>query len=327
MAMNGDGLFSRARDAADKYKKAQEDEAELISEIGKEMNSEYVGAYITGYTPKEGTCEISKEISGVEIDEKDSSGNKIESIDEKGSQTFTTTEEGELNWRIWDYDGKILRIILDRPTTQKLALKGVEGYNNGVWVMNEVCRECFASEDEGVTVRNLRRSDIEKVSNYDYTKYSHRSGYWKEPEEGSSWDDITHFGETKKYEEKFESPAMWEEHDMEWNYEYDTETKMGSGNPSCETPWEEEFIDEMVSGTGNTTAKTEFKQSYYAHIYQIDEFDNANYYDLTFPGGSWTSSFLATRMVYFRNERCSFGFMFVNNNDCVIGDGTFNSRR
>ena len=37
MAMNGDGLFSKARNAADKYKKAQEDETELISKIGKEM--------------------------------------------------------------------------------------------------------------------------------------------------------------------------------------------------------------------------------------------------------------------------------------------------
>ncbi len=33
MAMSGDGLFSRARNAADKYKKAQEDEAILIDEM------------------------------------------------------------------------------------------------------------------------------------------------------------------------------------------------------------------------------------------------------------------------------------------------------
>ena len=33
MAMNGDGLFSKARNAADKYKKAQEDEEKLIDDI------------------------------------------------------------------------------------------------------------------------------------------------------------------------------------------------------------------------------------------------------------------------------------------------------
>ena len=35
MAMSGDGLFSRARNAADKYKKAQEDEENIIDEISK----------------------------------------------------------------------------------------------------------------------------------------------------------------------------------------------------------------------------------------------------------------------------------------------------
>ena len=35
MAMSGDGLFSRARNAADKYKKAQEDEENIINEISK----------------------------------------------------------------------------------------------------------------------------------------------------------------------------------------------------------------------------------------------------------------------------------------------------
>ena len=33
MALSGDGLFSKARNAADKYKKAQEDEAILIDEM------------------------------------------------------------------------------------------------------------------------------------------------------------------------------------------------------------------------------------------------------------------------------------------------------
>ncbi len=37
MAISGDGLFSKARNAADKYKKAQEDEGELIDDITRDM--------------------------------------------------------------------------------------------------------------------------------------------------------------------------------------------------------------------------------------------------------------------------------------------------
>ncbi len=143
MALSGDGLFGRARNSAEKYKKAQKDEQELISEIGKEMYSEYVGAYVTGYEPTVGTCTITKEQSGVGSDVmEDASGKEIKK-DAEGDQTFTTTAEGELKWRIWDYDGTMLRIILDRPTKQELMLKGIAGYNNGVWAINEVCRKCF----------------------------------------------------------------------------------------------------------------------------------------------------------------------------------------
>ena len=99
MAMSGGGLFSRARNTADKYKKAQEDEAELISEIGKEMNSEYVGAYIEGYKTTGGECTITGDQSGT-----------------GSNQEFKTENEkkdgNELKWRIWDYDGTTLRITL-----------------------------------------------------------------------------------------------------------------------------------------------------------------------------------------------------------------------
>ena len=208
MAMSGNGLFSKARNAADKYKKAQEDEAELISEIGKEMNSEYVGAYITGYTPTSGSCTITGEQSGTE-----------------GKQEFSTEKEKtdgkELKWRIWDYDGTTLRIILDKPTTQKLALKGAVGYNNGVWVINEICRQCFGNKEmNGVKVYNLKRSDIQKVSTYDYKMYSHDDDgdTWIESENGKG---SIKFGSTKKYvdAETVMYPKMWENSDKNWKYE------------------------------------------------------------------------------------------------------------
>ncbi len=60
MAMSGDGLFSKARNAADKYKKAQENEAELIGEIEKEQiqfGGEVVGRFF---------CKAEGDTSGTE---------------------------------------------------------------------------------------------------------------------------------------------------------------------------------------------------------------------------------------------------------------------
>ena len=217
IALSGDGLFSRARNAAEKYKKAQKDETELISEIGKEMNSEYVGAYVEGYEPTGGECIITSEQSGVEKGDK-YLDTEIENLEEDGSQIFTTKEEGALKWRIWDYDGTTLRIILDRATTQKLTLKGAAGYNNGVWVINEICRKCFGQYEEdgetmksGISVANLRRSDIEKVSTYDYTTFKNS--------EGGDWLDNgldEGFGSERVIDNNMTYPKVWVENDSKW---------------------------------------------------------------------------------------------------------------
>ncbi len=292
MAMSGNGLFSRARNAADKYKKAQEDEQDLISEIGKEMNSEYVGAYITGYEPTEGSCTITGAQSGTGED-----------------QTFTTAKEQEkLSWRIWDYDGTILRIILDKPTKQTLKLTNVNGYNNGVWAINEVCRKCFGQYEEdnyngkmktGISVANLRRSDIEKVSTYDYTKYKHKVDGWEEVIDDSADENLIHYGELKKDIQNKQVPTMWSSHDSKWGYEYDKDTRIGLGDPSCENPWEQEYGDEIVTENGSTTAENGFKQSYYAHDYigKEYEFKNSNYYKIIFGNNPYFYFWLAGRFL------------------------------
>ena len=266
MAMNGDGLFSRARNAAEKYKKAQEDEAKLISEIGKEMNSEYVGEYVTGYNP------TTKKDYGIGTN---TSGT--------GTLQNFSTEEG-MKWRIWDYDGTTLRLISEKPTEAKLQLTNVNGYNNGVWAINEICRECYNSNETGVEVRNLRRSDIEAVSNYDYTKYKYQPSSWQEVIGDNESEDLIYYGQTKKYDTNFQSPAMWSNHDKTWTYKYDSTSKKGTGDKSTEVPWEQEYGSENDTGSGNTSAETEFTQSYYAHDYKgkENEFKNSKYYDMIF---------------------------------------------
>ena len=308
MALSGDGLFSRARNSAEKYKKAQEDEEKLISEIGKEMNSEYVGAYVTGYEPTGGECTIPKEKSGVAIgDDKDSKNKPIKSIDSEGNQTFTTEKEKngkELKWRVWDYDGNTLRIILEMPTNQLLCLKGAEGYNYGVWVINEICRKCFGQYEEngitmkkGINVSNLKRSDIQKVSIYDYTKYTQEIGKYSENKDGKG--DIK-YGGKKGYENNY-YPSVWKYRDQFWEYDGIKGDKEG-------LIWESEIIENFE--TNKELGNMEFKQNYYQHSYNKDEFINSIYYDLIFKGNGKDLNgeyFLAGRYVIFDKEKMHFG--------------------
>ena len=318
MAMNGDGLFSRARNAAEKYKKAQEDEAKLISEIGKEMYSEYVGEYVTGYNP------TTKTNYGIET-----STSGTEAI-----QNFST-EEG-MKWRIWDYDGTTLRLISEKPTTQTLQLKNVNGYNNGVWAINEICRECYTMGGvEGITVRNLRRSDIEAVSTYDYTKYKHQPNDWQEVIGNETESNLIYYGQKKTCDTNYQSPAMWSNHDNTWTYKYDEKTKKATGYPDCNNPWELEYESENDTGSGNTSEETEFTQSYYAHDYKgkENEFKNSKYYDMIFTKGDGTPEgeyWLAGRYVHLRESYCDFGLHSVyasTDNSYVNGTDVFSSDR
>ena len=283
MALSGDGLFSRARNAAEKYKKAQEDEQELISDIGKEMNSEYVGAYVTGYTLTEVECKITPKQSGVnKEDEPLNSYNGNIEKDENGNQVFKT--ETDMKWRIWDYDGTILRIISEKPTEKALYLKGADGYNGGVGAMNKVCNDCYSNGKAGVSARNLRRSDIEKVSTYDYRKFKTKSSYFP-VDESSTGDDIINFGENLVLAKDKEIPSAWKK-DSEWSYEYNKEKSEMNGNPSCEYPWEYDFtLEETTSSYIEDDENRKIKEAFYSHTYMEGEFEKKEYFDMIFTNG------------------------------------------
>ena len=73
--------------------------------------SKYIGAYVMGYNPKPVTSSNPYVVSGM-------SGYYYQ------EQTFTT--ETDMLWRIWDYDGKLLTLISDKPTRQELILSGAQ---------------------------------------------------------------------------------------------------------------------------------------------------------------------------------------------------------
>ncbi len=129
-----------------------------------------------------------------------------------------------MKWRIWDYDEntKTIRLISEKPTDATLSLKGATGYNNGVWAINEICRQCYGQYNsdgkmkEGINVANLRRSDIEKVTKYDYTKYNHNAD-----ESNENGTGIYIYGEKMKNNNDYgvNYPKIWETNDKKWTYE------------------------------------------------------------------------------------------------------------
>ena len=315
IALSDNGLFKKAKEAVDKYEKAQKDEEEAIRQISTQMYSEYVGAIVTGYTPITNSCTIGTETSGVSAEDAGKSNYGFENIEKNGEQNFETET---IQWRIWDFDGNTLRIIGD-PTKDTLTLKGAAGYNNGVWAMIEVCEICYSNGKEGIKVSNLKRSDIQKVSTYDYTQFKHKKDDSLEftDDENEISGDLIYFGEAGMSSNgNYQFPQLWKDNDQLWTYEYDSDTGKSSGEDREGEIWEKigtkdgKMSNEMES---NETASI-FKQSYYYHIYNKEEFINEKYFDLIFKTANEETVnryWLGTRDTGVFDNYCDFGYQFV----------------
>ena len=83
-----------------------------------------------------------------------------------------------LRWRIWDIDSQTVRLVPETTTAQKLGIKNTVGFNNGLFLMNDICSKLYAGEVDGITAKSLTYKDIEEkaILNYAAT-HPNASGY------------------------------------------------------------------------------------------------------------------------------------------------------
>ncbi len=337
------GIIERTKEAVEKYKKSSKNETEVLTELGKKLENlnidynDYIGCYVEGYTPTEKTYTITSDVSGIDSN-KDKNGNIYENIDENNEQKFTT--ETDMKWRIWDYDGTTIRLISEKPTNAKLTLDGATGYNNGVWIVNEICRQCYGQYDgnkmkTGIKLNNLKRSDIEKVTKYDYTQCVQL---------GESDVKYYMYGDTKNYSGNNNCPKIWIEFDQKWKYKRECNGNIIGEEEKEGLIWEEEG-NGKYNGSEQSSNVT-FVQSFWRYDYTKEnaenEWVNEKYYDILFEGiekemtygGNW----LATRSTILGRLRSNFDLQIVQRADekkegktvektRVYAGGLFNSDR
>ena len=261
IALSDGGLFNKTQEAAEKYKQAQSDEQEMVRQIATQMYSDYIGVEVTGYNPTgTTTCTIETTKSGY-----------------TDSQTFE--RDTDMRWRIWDFDGNTLRIIGD-PTNQELYLQGATGYNNGVWILDNICSTLYSNGKS--KVRNLKRSDIQKVSTYNYKESKHLKNSSNYDVGNEDKSNTIQFGESVEIENAY-CPNMWEKNDKNWKYEYNDDGSIIDEDYEC-LKWEETGTDEGNNQEGGEgkSGITKFRQSAYSHNYDKNEFIDSSYFDLIF---------------------------------------------
>ena len=140
------------------------------------------------------------------------------------SSNQTITKE-TLNWRILKIkaDGSI--DIISDPTNKGVYFSGSLGYNNGVYLLNDICKELYSNTTKGVTARSVNLKDMEdwltEAGKTARAKYS--SG-------------TATYGETKTYKDNYSyAPNAYNSEEDENSNHYtspttETYTKLGTLN-------------------------------------------------------------------------------------------------
>ena len=81
----------------------------------------------------------------------------------------------DLNWRVLNIkDGKVILISSDSMNAE-ITLSGADGYNNGEYILNDICKNFYSKDNIG-EARSINIYDIENLSNYDKKSFINEDG-------------------------------------------------------------------------------------------------------------------------------------------------------
>ena len=89
------------------------------------------------------------------------------------------SQENSLKWRVLTVDNKTrtVELICETPTKATITFKGARGYNNCVYLLNDICKKLYSNSNYGAVARSENIEDIESkmdLSVWDYHDYIDR---------------------------------------------------------------------------------------------------------------------------------------------------------
>ena len=218
---------------------------------------------------------------------------------ENGNKDQTITYEENLKWRVYNIDenGNLI-LISDEPTENKIFFEGNIGYNNCVYILNDMCKKLYSNSSNGSVARNLNIEDIESVMDKNFWDYSkdfisyHKVPYGRIEKFDSSNLIGMHYPEMLKFEK-----------DQKVNSE--TGTKYGVNEQ-----------DELISTSEfNKATELEVKQTFWSKPVDKNYFINPTYFDLIIPKTTFYA--LASRCVDFSTGEVADGVEHASNESYI----------
>ena len=213
-----------------------------------------------------------------------------------GSSDQTIAQTTGLTWKVLNVDKEndTVDIISTNPTSSTVYFKNILGYNNGPYLMNEICKAQYSNKTLGVEARSINLLDMEKHLTADGIKARNAYQY------NSS---TAKYGTTKTYPSNTKYPSLYaNQKGAGPNVSSITPSDITKGND----PYEEskpiattEPTTDNTSGTGNPLTVT---QTYY-NI----SIDNTNYGTASTVLANGTPFWVAARYVYTDSGDAGFG--------------------
>ena len=223
------------------------------------------------------------------------------------SSSQTIAQTTGLTWKVLNVDKEndTVDIISTNPTSSTVYFKGILGYNNGPYFMNEICKAQYSNKTLGVEARNINLLDMEK--HLTPTGIKSRNEYNK----GSS--TYAQYGTTKTYTSNTKYPSLYANQKGAGPNIKEAEASKKITQPDTtkgNDPYEEskpiattEPTTDNTSGTGNPLTVT---QTYYNIA-----IDNTNYGTASSILANSTPFWVAARYVDAFSGNAYFGLRYA----------------
>ena len=289
-SLTNTGLFEKAKEARDKTQNATENQAKILNEYEDELNKYVsgttqtqkladkvkVGDYVS-YTPDELSNES---LTTLKTNLNTYSGNSSSTVN-------PAIKRDDLNWRVLDIQNGQVRLISETPTTSKIELKGYNGYNNAVKLIDDACSTLYNNSKLAFKVQNLKIEDITKYMTTQPTL------------------DTTTYSPTDKYY-------------LEMLLKEKGQTVNGTIGTKLDVSEQTEFINQT---TKTQVSSWTLKKTYWSRtMNNTDSFRDIKYYELFIKNGSnYPIYWMSSRCVNAYSDGADFHVRRVNSGDVDAG--------
>ena len=298
LVLGNNGIIAKAKDAETKSAEASQNDLKGMNALTEEMNN------ALGEKSK---VDLSKYKIGDYVNYTyDTAENYVLTSATCGSSSNPTDgipQTSGLKWRILNIDeaNGTVDLISENPTGTEVYFSNILGYNNGPYLMNEICKAQYSNKSLGVNARSINILDMEK--HLTPTGITNRNAYTSSVK----------YGTTKTYTSYTKYPSLYaNQKGAGPNVSSISQPDTTKGND----PYEEskpivpkgttEPTNDSTYGTGNPLTVT---QTYYYR-----PINDTNYGTASSILANSTKFWVAARDVHTRSDYATFGLRIADTN-------------